>query len=217
MLEMSGTGARSGPAGATAPARRQARRQASGASARRLRENKKAQLVNRKRHLVTADRPRRDRWRLVRARSRRNQLRCPGSEVATMRRDRRSPSRAREITSAHADRGEPVPTIDRSRLSWLDSERRGTRRVAGTVPSETAGRRPGDHRIEGSRQRRDASTLGSFALQGRPATVHRHENRRLLERGHASSPCRRRRPCAPACACPSGSPACTSRPPRQCP
>ena len=38
---MSGTGTRSGPAGATAPARRKARRQASGASARRLREEKK--------------------------------------------------------------------------------------------------------------------------------------------------------------------------------
>ena len=40
--EMSGTGPRSGPAGATAPARRKVRSQASGASARRLRENKKA-------------------------------------------------------------------------------------------------------------------------------------------------------------------------------
>ena len=40
-LEMSGTGPRSGPAGATAPARRKARSQASGASARRLRENKR--------------------------------------------------------------------------------------------------------------------------------------------------------------------------------
>ena len=39
--EMSGTGPRSGPAGATAPARRKARSQASGASARRLRENKR--------------------------------------------------------------------------------------------------------------------------------------------------------------------------------
>ena len=38
MWEMSGTGPRSGPAGATAPARRKARSQASGASARRLRE-----------------------------------------------------------------------------------------------------------------------------------------------------------------------------------
>ena len=35
---MNGTGPRSGPAGATAPARRKARSQASGASARRLRE-----------------------------------------------------------------------------------------------------------------------------------------------------------------------------------
>ena len=40
MWEMSGTGPRSGPAGATAPARRKARSQASGASARRLREKK---------------------------------------------------------------------------------------------------------------------------------------------------------------------------------
>ena len=39
--EPSGTGPRSGPAGATAPARRQARSQASGASARRLREDNK--------------------------------------------------------------------------------------------------------------------------------------------------------------------------------
>ena len=39
---MSGTGTRSGPAGATAPARRKARSQVSGANARRLREmNKK--------------------------------------------------------------------------------------------------------------------------------------------------------------------------------
>ena len=37
----SGTGPRSGPAGATAPARRKARSQVSGASARRLRENKR--------------------------------------------------------------------------------------------------------------------------------------------------------------------------------
>ena len=37
--ETSGTGPRSGPAGATAPARRKARSQASGASARRLRES----------------------------------------------------------------------------------------------------------------------------------------------------------------------------------
>ena len=36
--DVNGTGPRSGPAGATAPARRQARSQASGASARRLRE-----------------------------------------------------------------------------------------------------------------------------------------------------------------------------------
>ena len=36
--EVSGTGPRSGSAGATAPARRKARSQASGASARRLRE-----------------------------------------------------------------------------------------------------------------------------------------------------------------------------------
>ena len=36
--DVSGTGPRSGPAGATAPARRKARSQASGASARRLRE-----------------------------------------------------------------------------------------------------------------------------------------------------------------------------------
>ena len=40
---MSGTGPRSGPAGATAPARRKARSQASGASARRLRERKNAE------------------------------------------------------------------------------------------------------------------------------------------------------------------------------
>ena len=40
--EMSGTGPRSGPAGVTAPARRKARSQASGASARRLREHKKS-------------------------------------------------------------------------------------------------------------------------------------------------------------------------------
>ena len=40
--EMSGTGPRSGPAGATAPARRKARSQVSGANARRLREMNKA-------------------------------------------------------------------------------------------------------------------------------------------------------------------------------
>ena len=39
---VNGTGPRSGPAGATAPARRKARSQASGASARRLRENKES-------------------------------------------------------------------------------------------------------------------------------------------------------------------------------
>ena len=39
--DVSGTGPRSGPAGATAPARRKARSQASGASARRLREMNK--------------------------------------------------------------------------------------------------------------------------------------------------------------------------------
>ena len=40
---MDGTGPPSGPAGATAPARRKARSQVSGASARRLREKNKVQ------------------------------------------------------------------------------------------------------------------------------------------------------------------------------
>ena len=51
---MSGTGTRSGPAGATAPARRKARRQASGASARRLREEKKGKRKKKPRGIRAA-------------------------------------------------------------------------------------------------------------------------------------------------------------------